>query len=88
MIIAFLEILKVLSLKDHLKLYMFNAVSPQLSYRAVLLVGLLPWSGGAAKRGMPQNLACLLLLAPTTDPGGEDLTVTGDRDTCKVETSL
>ena len=85
MIIAFLEILKVLPLKDHLKLYMFNAVSPQLSYRAVLLVGLLPWSGGAAKLGIRPKLGTL---ATTTDTGGEELKATGDRDTCKMEPRL
>ena len=35
-----------------------------------------------------RNLAHLFLLATSTDTGGDDLTVTGDGDTCKVETSL
>ena len=76
-------------MKKHLNLYVNASVSPQHLYRAVVLVGL-SYPGVGALRNVvcSQNLACLLLLATTTDTGGEDLTGTGDGDTCKVETGL
>ena len=65
-----------------------QTVSPLHSYRAAVLHRLLPWSGALQNVVWSWNLAHLLLLATTTDTGGEDLTATGDQDTCKVETNL